>query len=90
MRLFHSVEEIEDQQIEALLLNLTDAARALAVGRTTLYKLIDDGEIRVVRIGRAVRVSVTELDAFVAGRLNDRLSSGRVSLRTEAIRPGRR
>ena len=51
---------------EDLLLRLPDAARALGIGRTTLYKLIDDGDIHVVRIGRAVRVSPAELHAFVA------------------------
>jgi excisionase family DNA binding protein len=49
-----------------LLLRIPDAARALGIGRTTFYKLIDDGDIRVVRIGRAVRVSPAELHAFVA------------------------
>ena len=51
---------------EELLLRIPDAARALGIGRTTLYKLIDDGDLRVVRIGRAVRVSPAELHAFVA------------------------
>ncbi len=47
------------------LLRITDAARFLGVGRTTFYKLIEEGDIHVVRIGRAVRVPVAELDAFV-------------------------
>ena len=53
---------------ESLLLRIPDAASVLGIGRTTLYKLIDDGDIRVVHIGRAVRVSFAELEAFVAGR----------------------
>ena len=40
----------------------------LAIGRTTLYQLIADGQVRTVRIGRAVRVPVAELEAFVARR----------------------
>ena len=53
---------------ESLLLRIPDAASVLGIGRTTLYKLIDDGDIHVVHIGRAVRVSFAELEAFVARR----------------------
>ena len=55
-----------DASATGLLLRITDAARVLGVGRTTFYKLIGDGDIHVVRIGRAVRVPLTELHAFVA------------------------
>ncbi len=40
----------------------------LAIGRTTLYELIAAGQLKTVHIGRAVRVPVAELDAFVARR----------------------
>ena len=45
-----------------------EAAAVLAVGRTTLYGLIADGEVGTVRIGRSVRISVSELQAFVERR----------------------
>ena len=48
------------------LLRIADAARVLGIGRTTFYKLIQEGDIHVVHIGRAVRVPVAEVDAFVA------------------------
>ena len=51
---------------DALLLRVPDAAGLLGIGRTTLYKLIDEGELTVVHIGRAVRVPIVELHAFVA------------------------
>jgi excisionase family DNA binding protein len=53
---------------DALLLRIPDAAGLLGIGRTTLYKLIDEGELAVVRIGRAVRVPIVEVHAFVARR----------------------
>jgi len=41
------------------------AARLLGVGRTTLYEQIAAGELQVVHIGRAARVPISEIDAFV-------------------------
>ncbi len=51
-----------------LLLTVREAASVLAFGRTTLYELIADGQLRTVHIGRAVRVPVAELEAFVDQR----------------------
>ncbi len=59
-------------QVE-LLLRVSAAARMLGIGRTTFYKLIEAGDIRVVRIGRAVRVPPAELHAFV-DRLNEQVT----------------
>lgn len=48
-----------------LLLTVGDAARLLAVGRTTLYALIKRGELRTVAIGRARRIPRAALEQFV-------------------------
>jgi len=50
----------------ALLCTPNEAARQLAIGRTKLYELIASGDLRSVRIGRAVRVPASELKSFVA------------------------
>ena len=45
-----------------------DQARAperLNCGRTKLYELIREGKLRVVKIGRALRISESEIDRFV-------------------------
>lgn len=47
------------------LLRVEEVADRLAIGRTTAYALIDAGDLRSVRIGRAVRVTVSDLDAYV-------------------------
>ena len=52
----------------ALLVTIPDAARILAVGRSTIYELIGAGELATVHIRRAVRVPVDELRRFVAQR----------------------
>jgi excisionase family DNA binding protein len=52
-------------EVAPLLLTIPDAARVLAIGRTTLYELIDTRALEVVRIGRAIRVPVSALESFV-------------------------
>ena len=51
-----------------LLLTIPQAARRLAIGRSTLYTLIGAGELEVVHIRRAVRVPVEAVDDFLARR----------------------
>ena len=51
-----------------LLVTVAEAARVLAVGRTTLYELIGSGQLATVHIGRAVRVPMDELRSFVSKR----------------------
>lgn len=47
-------------------LSITEACRALAIGRTTLYSLINAGAIRAVRIGRRCVVPADEPERFIA------------------------
>jgi excisionase family DNA binding protein len=49
-----------------LLLTVTEAARALAIGQRKLWELTNQRVIRAVRIGRAVRYDLAELEAFIA------------------------
>lgn len=51
---------------EQLLLTAEEAARALNVGRTTLYALIKDGQLHSVHIGRSCRLTRAELLRFVS------------------------
>lgn len=50
---------------EPLLLTIVEAARLLAVGRTTVYELIERGELRAVHIGRSCRVPVVAVTDYV-------------------------
>ena len=54
--------------IAPLLLTVPEAARVLAIGRTTLYELISSGAIEAVHIGRAIRIPVASARAFVEDR----------------------
>jgi len=54
-----------------LLVSIREAAATLNVGRTTIYSLIDRGEIVPVHVGRCLRFRPEDLRAFV-----DRLANG--------------
>ncbi len=43
------------------------AEEIAGLSRTTLRKLVDDGEIQIRRVGRAVRINRESLDAFMNG-----------------------
>jgi excisionase family DNA binding protein len=51
-----------------MLLTIPQAARVLAIGRTSVYELIGSGSLEVVRIGRSVRVPVEALESFVTDK----------------------
>ncbi len=51
--------------IEPALLDAEEAARYLGIGRSKVYGLLQAGQLRGVKVGRARRFSRTELDRFV-------------------------
>ena len=51
---------------EQLLVRVEIAAQMLSLGRSSIYELMDKGEIRFVKWGKARRVIVTSLHAFIA------------------------
>ena len=54
------------------LLRIEEIADRLSVSRSMAWKLIALGQIRSLRIGRAVRVRPRDLEAFIAGAGRDR------------------
>lgn len=54
---------------EKRLLTLDDVCDRLQVSDATIRRLVRDGDLKVVRIGRAVRVRPEDLDAFIQDRL---------------------
>lgn len=49
----------------AHLLTIRDVADRLQVSGRTIHRLVANGELKVIRIGRAVRVSEEALKAFL-------------------------
>lgn len=53
------------------LLRIEEVADHLAVSRSMAWKLIAYGQLRSVRIGRAVRVRPRDLEEYVAGAVRE-------------------
>lgn len=45
---------------------IKEAVAAYGVGRTTLYRLIGEGRIRVSKVGKRTLIAKSELDALIA------------------------
>jgi excisionase family DNA binding protein len=56
------------EEISHLAYRIEDAAVALGIGRTLVYRLIHDGQLAVIKIGGRSLITATELDAFLARR----------------------
>ncbi len=52
-------------RVDGLLLTRQDVAVRLALSVPTIDRLIGRHELKAVRIGRAIRVRVTDLDRFI-------------------------
>ena len=60
-----STDRTPKQALTPLLISGREAAKLLSVCERTLFMLTKAGEIPAVRIGRAVRYSVRDLEAWV-------------------------
>jgi excisionase family DNA binding protein len=49
----------------AIALSPTSAARALDTSRSTVYRLMKDGELPYVRLGNQRRIAVADLERYV-------------------------
>lgn len=50
--------------VSAPLVTIGEAARFLGVGRKVIYQLIEYGQIRAVKVGRAVLIELASLQHF--------------------------
>jgi excisionase family DNA binding protein len=58
---------------QPLLLNISQVAKMLSLGRTKVYELIKEEKLPVMYFGRAVRVSPTSLQRWLAQREHQNL-----------------
>jgi len=54
-----------ERTLPPLAYRIRDAATALGIGRSTLYELIKDGEIAIVKVGSRTLITATELAGFL-------------------------
>ena len=52
------------------LASISDAQRALGIGRTTAYRLMDDGKLEKVKIGRRTLIKVASIKALAGEALH--------------------
>jgi excisionase family DNA binding protein len=62
------MESSQEGTPQRLLLRIPEAAETLGIGRTKIYELIATGELPIIRVGRAVRISVSTLQKWVEAR----------------------
>ncbi len=62
------MESPQEGTPQRLLLRIPEVAETLGMGRTKIYEMIATGELPTIRIGRAVRISVTTLQKWVEER----------------------
>ena len=62
---------LEQVDAEKLLIGVDEAAARLDIGRTSLRGLLSAGSIATVRVGRAVRIPVAELERWVQERTDE-------------------
>jgi excisionase family DNA binding protein len=57
---------LDTSPVPARLLSVEEGRRVLGVGRTTVYALVAEGRLRLVKIGRRSFLVAAELDGFIA------------------------
>ena len=57
--------EVDNRMSQEILVTIDEAAHRLNVSRSFLYPLVMRGQIASLKLGRARRVSVRELEAYV-------------------------
>ena len=55
--------------MDVVLIKPAEAFTAIGVGLTKGYELINEGELKAVKIGRSTRITVDSVREFVARRL---------------------
>ena len=58
---------IEEQKIR--LLTIPQVQERLGLGRSSIYNLINAGELKAIKINKSVRIADTDVDKFIQSHL---------------------
>lgn len=61
--------------LRPLAVRYPEAAELLGVTRQYVYRLVDEGKLRRVKVGNASRIAMSSIDALIAGVTEDDLIS---------------
>jgi excisionase family DNA binding protein len=53
--------------MEPLVVSVTDAAKALSLGRTSIYAMIADGRLEALKLGRRTLIRMESIRRVVSG-----------------------
>jgi len=68
-------------------MRVRDYARKFSLDESTVYKMIDRGEIKAIRIGKkTLRIPSSELERYLEGGPSSDLDTARLDERVEAFR----
>lgn len=62
-------QEVKELSAEHLLLTVREVAAAMRVSTMTVYRLIRDGQLPAIRVGKHFRIRAADVDAFLAARV---------------------
>ena len=57
---------MEEKQMQNKLLTINEVRQRLAVSRTTIYAMLNSGDLRAIKLGGATRVPVAEVERVIA------------------------
>jgi excisionase family DNA binding protein len=52
-------------KVQPRLISVEEAGAIIGVKKTMAYKLVNTGKLRPVRVGRTLKVSISEIDRFI-------------------------
>lgn len=62
---FYESMEMEKQEQLPIILTPAEAMDVLGVGKNTMYRLLNSGQLPAVRIGRSWRISMDAIHQFI-------------------------
>jgi excisionase family DNA binding protein len=70
--------------MEPIALTIRDTSKAAGFGKTTTYKLINEGKLTSIKIGRRTLVTVASIKALLGAKADNALTACSSAAQTEA------